>query len=188
MDLDTIIQGCKEGNRASQDALVRKFAPGLLSLCVRYTSDYDLGRDALQESFISIFRSIHQYNGQGSFEGWIRKIAVRAALGLKKKFRAFRFEAVTEEEAGQYAAIPDIYTDMNTEDILALMLQLPETLYLVFNLYVVEGYQHREIADILGITESTSRASLFKARNRMITLLEQQTPKTIKSSIYPSSI
>ncbi len=188
MQLEDIIQGCKEGNRTSQDALVQKFAPGLLSLCIRYTSDYDLGRDALQESFIKIFQYIHQYQGKGAFEGWMRKIAVHTALSVKKKFCILQFDEVSEAEAWQYASIPDVYADMNTENIIALLNQLPETLYLVFNLYVVEGYQHNEIAEMLNITESTSRASLCKARNRMVALLTKHEQRAIKTSIYPTSI
>lgn len=188
MSIEDIIQGCKEGNRASQDALVQKFAPGLLSLCVRYTSDYDLGRDALQDSFIKIFKNIHQYEGKGAFEGWMRRIAIHAALSVKKKFRMLHLDLIVEQDESQYADIPDIYSNLNTEDIISLLRQLPETLYLVFNLYVVEGYQHNEIANILGIAESTSRSALCKARNRLIQLLKLDEQITLTTNIQPSSI
>lgn len=188
MNIEDIIKGCKEGNRASQDALVQKFASGLLSLCIRYTSDYDLGRDALQECFLNAFKYIHQYTGKGSFEGWLKRIAVHAALSVKKKFRSLHFDHITEDRDWQYAEIPDIYSELQVEAILLLLRQLPETLYLVFNLYVVEGYQHSEISGMLGITESTSRASLCKARNRLIELIKNQEKYGQTSLIHKSII
>jgi RNA polymerase sigma factor (sigma-70 family) len=171
--IDDIIKGCKEGNRKCQDALVQKFAPGLLSLCARYTSDRELARDALQECFISAFRFIDQYEGKGSFEGWLRRIAVTSSIALNKKFKQLQFDELTEEAGWEKAEVPDIYDQMNTEDIKKLIQKLPESLYLVFNLYVIEGYQHNEIAGLLGITESTSRSALCKARTKLITILEQ---------------
>ncbi|KXK37701.1 MAG: sigma-70 family RNA polymerase sigma factor [Saprospiraceae bacterium] len=183
MSLEDIIKGCKEGNRKCQDALVQKFAPGLLSLCIRYTSDHELGRDALQECFINVFKYIHTYRGDGSFEGWLKRIAVTASLALKTKFRKFRFDEVQEDNTWHYAELPDIYGSMNIEEIIQVMQQLPESLFLVFNLHVVEGFHHNEIADMLGITESTSRAALSKARNRMISLLKKiEVPAIVEAS------
>mgnify|MGYP003471899651 CR=1 FL=1 len=171
--IEDIIQGCKEGNRKCQDALVQKFAPGLLSLCIRYTSDTELARDALQECFINAFRFINKYEGKGSFEGWLRRIAVTQSIAINKKFRQVHFEEVAENSDWQYAEVPDVYGSMERDEIMSLMTQLPESLYLVFNMSVVEGYPHHEIASILGITESTSRSALCKARNRMIELINK---------------
>jgi RNA polymerase sigma factor (sigma-70 family) len=177
--IEDIIKGCKEGNRKCQDALVQKFAPGLLSLCIRYTSDRELARDALQECFISAFRFIGKYEGKGSFEGWLRRIAVTSSIALNKKFRQLQFDELAEDGSWESAELPDIYSQMNTEDIMKLIKKLPESLYLVFNLYVVEGYQHNEIAGLLGITESTSRSALCKARTKLITIMEQNSKVAI---------
>ncbi len=174
MNIEDIIQGCKEGNRKCQDALVQKFAPGLLSLCLRYTSDKELARDALQECFINAFRFIHKFEGKGSFEGWLKRIAVTSSITLNKKYKQMYFDEVTEEASWSYAVIPDIYSELGKNDIMALLKELPDSLYFVFNLYVVEGYQHHEIAETLGITESTSRAALCKARNRLVSLIKKQ--------------
>ena len=91
MKIEDIVQGCKEGNRKCQDALVQKFAPGLLALCMRYTSDKELAKDALQECFINVFKYIHKYEGKGSFEGWIKRIAVTCTLTIHKKYHQIYF-------------------------------------------------------------------------------------------------
>lgn len=171
--IEDIIKGCKEGNRKCQDALVQKFAPGLLSLCIRYTSDKELARDALQECFINAFRFISKYEGTGSFEGWLRRIAVTQAIAINKRFRQVHFDEIVENNDWQYADVPDVYSELGKDEIMALMQKLPDSLYLVFNLAVVEGYPHTEIANILGISESTSRSALCKARNRMIALINK---------------
>jgi RNA polymerase sigma-70 factor (ECF subfamily) len=174
LGIEDIIKGCKEGNRKCQDALVQKFAPGLLSLCIRYTSDRETARDALQECFINAFRYIDKYEGKGSFEGWIRRIAVTCSITTQKKFRAVHFEDINEEVIADYVSIPEVYTQLGTADIMKILKVLPDSLYLVFNLNVVEGYNHSEIAALLNITESTSRAALCKARNKLMEVLKKQ--------------
>lgn len=174
MIIEDIIKGCKEGNRKCQDALVQKFAPGLLSLCIRYTSDRELARDALQECFINAFKFMHKYEGKGSFEGWLRRIAVTSSITLNKKYHRMLYDDIDEGISIEQSNIPDIYAELNKEEIMKLLKKLPESLYLVFNLNVVEGYQHSEIAEMLHITESTSRSALCKARNRLMELVNEQ--------------
>jgi RNA polymerase sigma factor (sigma-70 family) len=174
LSLQDIIQGCKEGNRTCQDALVQKFAPGLLALCMRYTSDKELAKDALQECFINVFKYIHKYEGKGSFEGWIKRIAVTCTLTIHKKYHQIYFVEETAVDQYSQTNIPDIYSDLGVEEIMALLKKLPESLYLVFNLNVVEGFNHGEISEMLGITESTSRAALCKARNKLVELIKKQ--------------
>ncbi|MBK8516948.1 MAG: sigma-70 family RNA polymerase sigma factor [Saprospiraceae bacterium] len=174
LETEDIIKGCKEGNRRCQDALVQKFAPGLLSLCMRYTSDKESAKDALQECFLNAFRYMHTYEGKGSFEGWLKRIAVTSSVTHQKKFRKIYFEDITEAATWSYAEVPEIYSKIGKEEIMELLSKLPQSLYLVFNLYVVEGYQHNEIAELLNITESTSRAALCKARNRLAELVRKQ--------------
>ncbi|MGB4959080.1 MAG: sigma-70 family RNA polymerase sigma factor [Saprospiraceae bacterium] len=174
MNIEDIIKGCKEGNRKCQDALVQKFAPGLLALCYRYTSDRELARDALQECFINVFRYLDKYEGKGSFEGWMKRIAVTSSISLQKKYKNMYFDEVNDTNSSQYADVPDIYASIGTEEIMGLIKQLPQSLYLVFNLNVVEGYSHVEIAEMLHITDSTSRAALCKARHRLTELIKKQ--------------
>jgi RNA polymerase sigma factor (sigma-70 family) len=172
--IEDIIQGCKQGNRKSQDALVQKFAPGLLALCLRYTSDREQAKDALQECFINVFTYINGYHGGGSFEGWLKRIAVNCAIGYHKKYNTLLFTDEAEVDRYSHTNVPEVYSDMGVDEIMGLLHLLPESLYLVFNLAVVEGYNHSEIAEALGITESTSRAALSKARNKLVTLISNQ--------------
>lgn len=185
MNLETedIIKGCKEGNRRCQDALVQKFAPGLLSLCIRYTAERESARDALQECFLNAFRFINTYEGKGSFEGWLKRIAVTSAVTHQKKFGKIFFENYDDEASWTYAEVPDIYSKMGKDEIMSLLKRLPESLYLVFNLYIVEGYQHNEIAELLNISESTSRSALCKARNRLTELIKKQNETMLAHAI-----
>ncbi|MBK9734048.1 MAG: sigma-70 family RNA polymerase sigma factor [Saprospiraceae bacterium] len=174
MSIEDIIQGCKEGNRTCQDALVQKFAPGLLALCLRYTSDRELAKDALQECFINAFKYLYTFQGKGSFEGWLKRIAVTCTLTLHKKYHRVYFNEEGDADVNMIATIPDIYSTLGKEEIMSLLKELPESQYLVFNLYVIEGYVHGEIAEMLGINESTSRSALCKARTKLIELIKKQ--------------
>lgn len=172
MILEHIIKGCKEGNRKSQDALVQKYASGFLFLCQRYLPDKEMAKDALQETFISIFKNIGQFEGKGSFEGWMKRIAINTSLHMHRKSLLFGYEDIEEHFDLSQEQIPEIYGTFEREDILGLLQLLPESLYLVFNLYVIEGYQHNEIAEMLKISESTSRAALHKARMKLIKMIK----------------
>jgi RNA polymerase sigma-70 factor (ECF subfamily) len=141
---------------------------------MRYTSDKELAKDALQECFINVFKYIHKYEGKGSFEGWIKRIAVTCTLTIHKKYHQIYFVEETVVDQYSQTNIPDIYSDLGVEEIMALLKKLPESLYLVFNLNVVEGFNHGEISEMLGITESTSRAALCKARNKLVELIKKQ--------------
>jgi RNA polymerase sigma factor (sigma-70 family) len=173
MTIEDIIQGCKEGNRKSQDALVHKFAPVLMAICVRYVGDRDIARDALQETFMSAFKYIHTYKSVGSFEGWLRRIAVTSSLLAKKKYINLNFENVDDITYLSQTSIPDVYSQLSIDELLVLINKLPPSLLAVFNLNIIDGYTHGEIADLLGITESTSRAALTKARVRLIEIMKK---------------
>jgi RNA polymerase sigma factor (sigma-70 family) len=177
-DLEDILQGCKAGNRQSQNTLVHMFAPKLLALCQRYTNDKDLAQDALQETFISAFKYINSYNGSGSLEGWLRRIAVNSSLKLIKtmKSRYFADESVIDTNA--FAEVPDVYATLNKEEIMKLLSKLPHSQFVVFNLVVIDGLNHAEIAAMLDITESTSRATLCKARNKLVEIIKKEDPDT----------
>ncbi|MCB0660246.1 MAG: sigma-70 family RNA polymerase sigma factor [Saprospiraceae bacterium] len=171
MSIEDIVKGCKEGNRQSQEVLVQKFAPGLLAICYRYTSDYHQAQDALQESFLSIFKNLPTLKNNAAFAGWAKRIAVHACLEILRKNQKFIFIEMNLTPEDISVEIPDVYSHLAKEEMLELLRKLPKTLYLVFNLYVIEGYDHKEIAEILNITESTSRASLFKARQKLIHII-----------------
>jgi RNA polymerase sigma-70 factor (ECF subfamily) len=177
MTFEQIIQGCKEGNRKCQDALVHKTAPALMAICMRYLNDQGMAKDALQETYISAFKYLHTYNFEGSFEGWIKKITVRTLLKQLHRIKNWEMPSDHLEVLHYQTQIPDFYQQMDCEALMKLISTLPPSLLAVFNLYVIDGYQHHEIASILGITESTSRAALYKARVKLIEKLNQKEPK-----------
>ena len=158
-----LIHGCKEGNRRMQEELYRRFSPRMYAVCLRYASNAEEAEDVLQEGFIKIFKKLDSFRGDGSFEGWIRRIFVNTAI---EQFRRKRYLLpVTEKEEntieGKYFSILD---ELAEKDILALVQELSPGYRTVFNMYVVEGYTHKEIADMLGISEGTSKSQLSRAK------------------------
>lgn len=145
----------------------------LLTVCRRYLNDPSLAEDALQETFIKIFRYIGKYKPYGSFEAWMRRVAVTTTLQMVDK-AWYRRPVGEVEEHLLDSQVPDIYAHLNAEEILKLIARLPAGFRVVFNLYAIDGYSHREIGDLLGITESASRSQLTRARKQLIQLLKHQ--------------
>ncbi|MFZ1703158.1 MAG: RNA polymerase sigma factor [Saprospiraceae bacterium] len=174
MDVEQIILGCKSGDRRCQEALVHNFAPRLLAVCRRYCNDACLAEDALQETFVNTFKYIHTYSGKGSFEGWLRRIAVTKSIELNQKFYKIPIYSM---DAGPYleeSVIPDVYSLIGEQEVMLYLDKLPKNQYIVFNLYVVEGYSHQEIAEILSMAEGSSRALLSRARTALVSMLKQE--------------
>ena len=158
-----LINGCMEGNRRMQEELYRRFSPRMYAVCLRYAGSAEEAEDILQEGFIKIFKKLDSFRGEGSFEGWIRRIFVNTAI---EHFRRKRYlMPVTEKEEntieGKYLSVLD---ELAEKDILALVQELSPGYRTVFNMYVVEGYTHKEIADSLGISEGTSKSQLSRAK------------------------
>ena len=145
-----------------------------MAICRRYTKDPASAQDALQETFINVFKYINSYSGKGSFEGWMRRIAVNCSLAFAKKVHPVYFVDETPDSALQMSEVPDAYSNLGKEEVMNLMKRLPESLYIVFNLVVIEGYNHREVGEMLGITEGSSRGSLSRARSKMIEILQAE--------------
>lgn len=164
MDIHKIIENCIRGDRASQKLLFETYAPKMMTVCRRYAR-YDLeADDFMQEGFIKIFKNLHQFKKEGSFEGWIRRIMVNTALQKMKK-KSFKNEELGIDPIYHQIAVgPMALSNLNEEEILKIIALLPDGYKMVFNLSVIEGYNHKEISDLLGITESTSRSQLAKAR------------------------
>ena len=188
MEIDQIINGCIKGKRDAQEALVHKFGPALLAVCNRYCNDSNLAYDALQECFINAFKYIGTYQNKGSFEGWMRKIAVRSSIKLIKKFKPLMLveEDVILESAIDYN-IPDAYSRIGIDEINYFLQKLSPSLKIVFNLNVVEGYSHKEISRMLGIGESTSRSNLTKARAKLILMLTEEKKTNLKGVYLKNS-
>lgn len=137
-----------------------------MSVCRRYACDLNEAEDMLQEAFIKVFNSLAQFRSEGSLEGWIRRIVVHSALKVLQK-KKIRFADV-EQEAEMLASVDaDALSVLTAEEILRLIGALPEGYRIVFNLYVLEGYDHNEIGILLGITAATSRSQLLKARRAL---------------------
>ena len=158
-----LISGCIDGNRRMQEELYRRFSPRMYAVCLRYASSSEEAEDILQEGFIKIFKKLGSYRGDGSFEGWIRRVFVNTAI---EHFRRRRYlQPVTEKEEntieGKYLSVLD---DLAEKDILELIKELSPGYRTVFNMYVVEGYTHKEIGDMLGISEGTSKSQLSRAK------------------------
>lgn len=176
-----IISGCKKSQRDAQEALVRKFGPTLLAVCNRYCNDSNLAYDALQECFINIFKYIKTYKSLGSFEGWMRRIAVRSSLAIIKKYKPFSFfEDNSNLNIINESSLPYAYEKIALDQIHFFLDQLPPSLRIVFNMYVVEGYSHKEIGVILNINDSTSRANLTRARAKLMQLINFEVQRKIK--------
>jgi len=174
LTIEEIIEGCKQGDRRCQDALVKKYAGTLMAICMRYTKDRNNASDALQETFINVFKYLKSYNGSGSFDGWIKRIAVNCSLTFIKKLRAAFYAEEIDDRKHMHCQIPDVYSTIGKEDILKLLHKLPPSMYTIFNMCIIEGYNHREVSEMLSISERTSRATLSRARARLIDILNKE--------------
>ncbi len=161
-----LIKGCIKGDGYCQKALFNRYASPLLGVCQRYARNKEDAEDILQDSFIKIFGKLEQFKAEGSFEGWMRRVVVNTAL---KKYTVSRYtkeisvEQVFEVE-GAANTESTSFSHLSEKDLLVIINNLPDGYRLIFNLYVIEGYQHDEIANMLGIQASTSRSQLVKAR------------------------
>ena len=171
MTEDELIKGCIRDEAACQKEVFDRYASRMLGVCHRYARNSADAEDILQDAFIKVFGKIKQFKSKGSFEGWIRKIVVNTAI---KKYSLTRYnKEITGYEVNdsiQPTAAPVAYSHLTEKDLMGLINNLPDGYRLIFNLYVLEGYQHDEIADMLGIQPGTSRSQLVKAR----TMLQKQ--------------
>ncbi len=167
---DEIVSGCINQDRKAQKRLFEMYYSDMLSVCMRYISDEDSAKDILQEGFIKVFSKIGTYTGSGSLRGWIHTTMVRTALDQYRKIRRdaiveYESETDTREQA-------TIESDITAEEILKLMYKLPDLQRIIFNLFALEGYSHRDIGEELGITEGTSKWYLCEARKSLRKLIE----------------
>lgn len=146
--------------------LFDRYSGRLMTICYRYADERHEAEDMLQETFIKIFSNIHQYRGDGSFEGWLRRITVTTALRTLKK-KKFHFKEINHHELTVTSIEKDAVSNLSEDELLALISELPTGYRIVFNLYVVEGYSHEEIGNMLGIETVTSRTQLAKARKQL---------------------
>jgi RNA polymerase sigma factor (sigma-70 family) len=164
-DTKNIIKGCLAGNRRDQELLYRRHAARLYAVCLQYSGNDDEARDILQEGFIKIFENLIYYKHEGSFEGWMRRIMVNTALEkYRSKHNLYRvddIDLIPEPEADPENTD---YSGLEAVDLLDIIRKLPPKYRMVFNLYAIEGYSHKEISKIINISEGTSKSNLARAR------------------------
>jgi len=164
-----------------QEELYRRFSPKMYAVCLRYAQDSDDARDLLQEGFIKVYRNLDRYRGEGSFEGWIRRIFVNTAIEYYRK-KSLEYSRVSEKEETTIAdADISVLDELAVKDIIGLIQELAPGYRAVFNLYVIEGFSHKEIADMLNISEGTSKSQLARAKSILQKKVEQFLSDTNKS-------
>lgn len=169
-----MIAGCKAGDRRAQRAVYDRFSPLMLAVARRYTSRDADAEDVLVTAFFKVFDKIGSFTENGSFEGWIRRIIVNEALMLLRKKHALKQAAELDDVNPTAFSVPAKATERLAEaDIMRLLDTMPVGYRTVFNLYVVEGYKHREIAEMLEISINTSKSQLILAKKRMREQLEK---------------
>lgn len=157
-----------------QNQLYRQFAPKMYGICLRYADQAEDASDILQEGFIKVFRNLEKFRGEGSFEGWMRRIFVNTAIEhFRKKLKLYNVSEVYENTVEDPRA--GVLESLAAKDIIRIINELSPGYRIVFNLYVIEGYSHKEIAGLLGITEGTSKSQLARAKSVLKKLIESRT-------------
>ena len=156
--MERLLEACRKGERKAQKELYQRMSPVLMGICKRYLKRKEDAEEALGNAFLKIYLSLSQYNGSGSFEGWMKKVAVRTCLDFLRA-KSSPFDLDWEHEIAEEPVGLD-----DEEYLLFLVSQLPVGYRTVFNLYAIEGYKHLEISELLNISEGTSKSQLSKAR------------------------
>jgi RNA polymerase sigma factor (sigma-70 family) len=161
--IDDLLEGCKRGERKVQELLYKMLAPKMLGVCIRYAKDRYEAEDILQTAFVKVFQKVNEFRSDGSFEGWIRRIMVNTAIEAYRKNVKMMNVVDIDEAYDIQQSVFDI-SGLETKDLFKIIDQLSGGYRMVFNMYVVEGYSHKEIATQLGITEGASKSQLSRAK------------------------
>lgn len=164
MNEQQLIEGCKKGNRRAQKELYETYSRKMMGVCLRYVSDRETARDLLQDGFVKVFTSMESYSGSGSFEGWMRKIFVNNALEYLRRSDVLREATDLDNTAELVQPNTSVISEMSAAELMQLVHELPTGFRTVFNLFAIEGYSHKEISEMLEITESTSRSQYTRAK------------------------
>ena len=161
MSIEELIDNCKKGKRKAQEELYRRYASTLFGMCLKYSRNKTEAEDNLHDSFMTIYDKIGQYNYKGSFEGWMKRITVNTVL---QKYRKQRHLDVVSENFGDVIDVEYESADISLKTLLGYIQELPNKYRLTFNLYVMDGYSHKEISEMLGTSTGTSKSNLARAR------------------------
>jgi RNA polymerase sigma factor (sigma-70 family) len=169
---DDLVKGCKRGDHHAQQRLFDLYSGRMYGVCSRYVKNTMQAEDILVMGFTKVFEKISQFKGEGSFEGWVRRIMVNESLSYLRKTRTMVIETDLEkaDREPDYDRLSD---HLEAQDLLKMIEQLPAGYRIVFNMYAIDGYCHKEIAEALGISENTSKSQLSRARLYLQKLLAQ---------------
>ena len=171
--LSDLIKGCLANDRRAQEQLYRWLSPRLFAVCLRYAADREAAEDVLQEGFIKLFQKLSSFRGEGSFEGWARRIMVNTAIEyFRKKERTLLLVDLANADSESLPSNPSAVFEQ--KDLIKLIQGLAPGFRMVFNLFAIEGYSHQEIADELGVSESTSKTQFRKARNYLMNIIVER--------------
>lgn len=164
IDEQRLVESCLQNNRIAQRRLYEQYAPAMKAVCYRYIGENDTAEDILQDAFIKVFMSLEDFTGKGSLEGWIRRIVVNSALEYLRRNDVLRNTIECDEILEFSSHEVDAIEKISAEELMDVIASLPSGFRTVFNMYAIEGYSHKEIAQILGINEGSSRSQYNRAR------------------------
>ena len=167
MNEEILVKKCIEGDNRAQKKLFDLFAPKLFGVCLRYMKDHDLAQDTLQDGFVKIFTKLSHYNGKGSFEGWMRRITVNTCLDQLRKDQKLKVNTPIDDVSFLVKDNHWIEEELTAKDLLKLVESLPDGYRVVFNMFAIEGYSHKEIAEQLNISENTSKSQFSRAKSHL---------------------
>ena len=175
MSLEELVHNCKQGNRMAQAQLYRQYSGVLYGICLKYSPNKTEAEDNLHDSFMTIFDKIGQYGAKGSFEGWIKRITVNTVM---QKYRRQRHLKVVSENTEEPVEVTTDQQHLDLQTLLGYIQQLPNKYRLTFNMFVLDGYSHQQIAQELGTSEGTSKSNLSRARVLLKEKIEADTNKS----------
>jgi RNA polymerase sigma factor (sigma-70 family) len=171
---EKIIRLCIEGDRISQEKLYNYYASRMRGICVRYSKSEVEAEDIFQDAFIKVFNNIKKFNNNGSFDGWIRRIVTNTAIDHYRKNLIISDHIEYDMTGDDHRGSIEITHELEEQDLLKILNQLPPGYKLIFNLFAIEGFSHKEISEMLNISQGTSKSQLTKARKLIRTILEKK--------------
>ncbi len=179
MSLNQLIENCKSNDSKAQGELYKLFSSKLFSICLKYSNNYAEAEDNLQDAFLIIFNKITQYKSKGSFEGWLKRITINTVL---QKYRSQKVFDIVNENVVEDVELEVDEDHISIDYLLQIIQELPDRYRLVFNLYVLDGYSHKDIADMLEINIGTSKSNLARARQTLKQTIENyKTTQSLQS-------
>ena len=171
---EQLIERCRSGSQAAQKHLYDRFAGKMMAVCLRYTGSHDDACDVMQDAFVKVFDKLSSYKMEGSFEGWIRRIFVNTALDHIRKNKNLKQNMEIDSVEFMMPHHENVMSTLAAADLLKILQEIPVGYRTVFNMYAIEGYSHKEIADELGISVNTSKSQFSRAKSFLRKIIEEQ--------------